>query len=95
MIDVPENLQRLSSFLHRGPASGARLTLGRELAAAEASAVADLELEARSLLKHMSIGEAPAGLGVGGWPGGARRRPGRQLASGRQPGEPKNRLCVC
>jgi hypothetical protein len=58
MIDVPENMQRLTSFLRGGVggSSGGRLTMGRELAAAEAAAVADLELEARSLLKHMSIG---------------------------------------
>ncbi|KAI3428162.1 hypothetical protein D9Q98_006544 [Chlorella vulgaris] len=62
MIDVPENMQRLSSFLPRAPTvvSGGRLTLGRELAAAEAAAVADLELETRSLLKGMSIDEVDA-----------------------------------
>lgn len=51
MIDVPENMQRLSSFLTRG-----RQTTGgqRELAAMAAEA---LEQETRSLLKHMSIGE--------------------------------------
>ncbi|KAL4443670.1 hypothetical protein ABPG75_011407 [Micractinium tetrahymenae] len=54
MIDVPENMQRLSSFLARG-----RQTTGgqRELAAMAAEA---LELETRSLLKHMSIDEADA-----------------------------------
>ena len=51
MIDVPENMQRLSSFLARGrQATGGQ----RELAAMAAEA---LELETRSLLKHMSIGE--------------------------------------
>lgn len=54
MIDVPENMQRLSSFLARGrQATGGQ----RELAAMAAEA---LELETRSLLKHMSIDEADA-----------------------------------
>lgn len=54
MIDVPENMQRLSSFLGNRGGSG-RGSSARELAAA--GAVADLENETRSLLKHMSIGE--------------------------------------
>ncbi|KAL4447236.1 hypothetical protein ABPG77_007269 [Micractinium sp. CCAP 211/92] len=54
MIDVPENMQRLSSFLARGrQATGGQ----RELAAMAAEA---LEQETRSLLKHMSIDEADA-----------------------------------
>lgn len=55
MIDVPENMQRLSSFLSRGR----QLTGGREMAAMAAEADA-LEVEARSLFKHMSIDEADA-----------------------------------
>jgi hypothetical protein len=71
MIDVPENMQRLSSFLPRAPTvvTGGRLTLGRELAAAEAAAVADLELETRSLLKGMSIGECAQQAGMIEWQG--------------------------
>lgn len=60
MIDVPENMQRLTSFLPRDR----QATAGREAVAAMAAEA--LELEARSLFKHMSIGELWGGETVVG-----------------------------